>query len=95
MDNPVTTSVMISVAGAVLTIIGVMITVNRGTEENARQTGIIIQSIKGLENNINDLKTDMKDNSARLGTIENRLTKLETYVNNDDIRLKALEEKKK
>jgi septal ring factor EnvC (AmiA/AmiB activator) len=93
MEDPVTTQVLISIVTIVLTVISVVIVVNKGTAENARQTGMILQSIKSIQENISELKIDMKDNATRLSSIESRLTKVETYVSNDDQRIKTLEER--
>ena len=93
MEDPVTTQVLISIVTIVLTVISVVIVVNKGTAENARQTGMILQSIKSIQENISELKIDMKDNATRLTSIESRLTKVETYVSNDDQRIKTLEER--
>lgn len=93
MEDPVTTQVLISIVTIVLTVISVVIVVNKGTAENARQTGMILQSIKSIQENISELKVDMKDNATRLTGIESRLTKVETYVSNDDQRIKTLEER--
>ena len=93
--NPELVSILISLMGVIATWLSVSITVNKGTEENSKQTGMILQSITGLKEDVRDVKADVKDTSAKIAIMENRITKLESFASNDNERIARLEERNK
>jgi uncharacterized protein YlxW (UPF0749 family) len=89
--NPELMSLLITAIGTGITIVSVIITVNKGTAENAQQTGMILQEMKDMREDLRDIKADARDTASRLSQIDNRLSKVEQYVANDDKRISNLE----
>ena len=91
--DPAWISIFISAVGVGLTYWSVSNTVNKGTVENAKQTGMILQSLDQLKTDMKDLKADNKAISIQISEISTRVTKLEQYTKNDNERLNKLEER--
>lgn len=92
MDTAVV-SLLISAAGFLLTFWGTQNTVNRGAQDNARETGKILQSIENLKETVGELKGEIAANAKKYAELEHRVSQLERFADSDYKKMTSLNER--
>ncbi len=85
--NPLIVTAIISLViggiGVIVNVLAINNAVNKGNIENAKQTGEMLESIRGLRRDIDAFKLQMNSQQINITGLDIRLTKAEEHLTND------------
>ena len=83
MNEPMVSSFVFGIITIIINIITINNAVNRGNVENAKQTGEMLESIRGLRRDIDSFKMTVQNQQTTITTLDVRVTKAEEHIKND------------
>lgn len=92
--DPVTIQLIIGAISVIISAIVVVITVGKGSESQAKETGKILASIDSMKEVLADLKSTTKDVTARVTSLESKVATEEATLVLITSRLEQLEKRK-
>lgn len=92
--DPVTIQLIIGAISVIISAIVVAITVGKGSESQAKETGKILASIDSMKEVLADLKSTTKDVTARVASLETKVANEEIVLTLITSRIEQLEKQK-
>lgn len=92
--DPVTIQLIIGAISVIISAIVVAITVGKGSESQAKETGKILASIDSMKEVLADLKSTTKDVTARVASLETKVANEEIVLTLITSRIEQLEKRK-
>ena len=83
MNEPIVSSFVFGIITIIINIITINNAVNRGNVENAKQTGEMLESIRGLRRDIDSFKMTVQNQQTTITALDMRITKAEEHIKND------------